>query len=55
MRIGIDCRLWSQTGVGRYIQNLVLNLAEIDHENEYVLFVGSGDEESVFSWRQINK
>lgn len=39
MIIGIDCRLWSQTGVGRYIRNLVVNLSEIDNKNSYVLFV----------------
>ena len=41
MRIGIDARLWNETGVGRYIRNLVENLLEIDSPNEYVLFVGS--------------
>jgi len=41
MRIGIDARLWNETGVGRYIRNLVENLLEIDSKNEYVLFVDS--------------
>jgi glycosyltransferase involved in cell wall biosynthesis len=39
MRIGIDCRLWNETGVGRYIRNLVMNLAEIDTSNDYILFL----------------
>ncbi len=39
MKIGIDARLWSQTGVGRYTQELVANLAKIDKENQYVLFL----------------
>jgi glycosyltransferase involved in cell wall biosynthesis len=39
MRIGIDARLWNETGVGRYIRNLVLQLQKIDSTNEYVLFV----------------
>lgn len=43
LRIGIDCRLWSQTGVGRYIQNLVSELLELDNKNEYVLFVRPQD------------
>jgi glycosyltransferase involved in cell wall biosynthesis len=43
MKIGIDCRLWNQTGVGRYIRNLVYNLAKLDNSNEYVLFVRSED------------
>lgn len=47
MKIGIDARLWSETGVGRYIRNLVSNLAEIDKQNEYVLFVRKRDSESI--------
>lgn len=39
MRIGIDARLWSEAGVGRYIRNLVRNLAEIDRKNDYYLFL----------------
>jgi glycosyltransferase involved in cell wall biosynthesis len=43
MRIGIDARLWDQTGVGRYIRNLVYNLQKIDKRNSYVLFVRKQD------------
>ncbi len=41
MRIGIDCRMFGpkQAGLGRYVQQLVLSLMEIDKKNEYVLFV----------------
>ncbi len=39
MRIGIDARLWSESGVGRYTRNLVSELQRIDTKNEYVLFV----------------
>lgn len=42
MRIGIDARLWNETGVGRYIRNLVEQLLIIDKKNEYVLFVKKG-------------
>jgi glycosyltransferase involved in cell wall biosynthesis len=42
MRIGIDVRLWNETGVGRYIRNLVWQLEKIDKKNEYVLFTYSG-------------
>ncbi len=49
MKIGIDCRLWSETGVGRYIRNLVLNLRKIDKKNEYVLFVLSKDYDQIIS------
>ncbi len=41
MRIGIDVRLWSETGVGRYIRNLVKKLQILDKNNQYVLFVRS--------------
>ncbi|KKQ96205.1 MAG: hypothetical protein A3C27_02150 [Candidatus Levybacteria bacterium RIFCSPHIGHO2_02_FULL_39_36] len=39
MRIGIDARLWNETGVGRYVRNLVSNLVLINSRNEYVLFI----------------
>jgi len=47
MKIGIDCRLWEETGVGRYARNLVLNLQKIDKKNEYVLFVLRKDREEI--------
>ena len=47
MLIGIDGRLWSQTGVGRYIRNLTSNLSRIDKKNSYVIFVSSSDFENV--------
>ncbi len=43
MKIGIDARLWNQTGVGRYIRNLVYNLQILDKKNDYVVFVMSED------------
>lgn len=45
MRIGIDCRLWNESGVGRYIRNLVDQLQIIDKVNDYTLFVLSKDYE----------
>lgn len=43
MRIGIDARLFGPKtaggGLGRYIQQLVTHLANIDQQNEYVLFL----------------
>ncbi|HXS15212.1 MAG TPA: glycosyltransferase, partial [Candidatus Saccharimonadales bacterium] len=47
MRIGIDARLWNETGVGRYIRNLVRELAKIDKENEYILFFRQSEFETV--------
>jgi glycosyltransferase involved in cell wall biosynthesis len=37
MRIAIDIRKVSQFGVGTHIWNLVRNLSEIDHDNQYFL------------------
>lgn len=39
MKIGIDARLYAQTGVGRYVENLIRELEGIDTENDYVIFV----------------
>ena len=39
MKIGIDARLINETGVGRYIRNLLSELARIDKVNTYVVFV----------------
>jgi len=49
MRIGIDCRLWSESGVGRYIRNLLQELAVIDSKNEYVLFIQNIDAQNLKS------
>ncbi len=43
MRIGIDARFFGPRvgggGLGRYVSELVNHLQEIDHENEYVIFL----------------
>ncbi|MCX8009130.1 MAG: glycosyltransferase, partial [Patescibacteria group bacterium] len=39
MKIGIDARLIEETGVGRYIRNLLKHLAALDSDNEYVIFL----------------
>lgn len=39
MKIGIDARLIEETGVGRYIRNLISQLGDKDHMNEYVIFL----------------
>lgn len=39
MKIGIDARLIDETGVGRYIRNLIAGLATLDRANEYVVFL----------------
>jgi len=47
MKIGIDARLFNQTGVGRYTSNLIENLLETDKSNNYVLFVRNEDFDQV--------
>lgn len=39
MRIGIDARLIAETGVGRYIRNLIEELEILDSSTEYVVFL----------------
>lgn len=45
MKIGIDCRMLRREtgGIGRYTRGLLRELAVIDQENEYVLFMTSKD------------
>ncbi len=38
MRIGIDARLWNETGVGRYIRSIFEYLPQVDDKNEYIWF-----------------
>lgn len=47
MNIGIDARLWNESGVGRYIRNLVEQLLIIDRKNSYSLFVLAKDKENI--------
>lgn len=39
MNIGIDARLIAETGVGRYIRNLIEHLGKLDDDNTYVIFL----------------
>ena len=41
MKIGIDGRLINETGVGRYIRNLIEQLGNLDAKNQYVVFLTS--------------
>ncbi len=47
MKIGIDARFWSQTGVGRYIREIVGELAKLDDQNEYVVYLMAEDFDKV--------
>ncbi len=39
MLIGIDARFYSESGVGRYLRNLIGNLKELDKTNQYIIFL----------------
>lgn len=47
MRIGIDARLWNESGVGRYTRNLIRELQLLDKENDYILFVLQKDSKNI--------
>lgn len=46
MKIGIDARLLNETGIGRYIRNLILELSNVDQKNTYVVFLNSQSADS---------
>ncbi len=39
MRIGIDARFYNESGVGRYLRNLIKNLQILDYKNDYFIFL----------------
>lgn len=41
MKIGIDGRLWYESGVGRYIRNLVLEIEKQNKKDEFLIFLNS--------------
>jgi glycosyltransferase involved in cell wall biosynthesis len=59
MKIGIDVRLWNETGVGRYIRNLIREILILDGSNDFVLFAKPSDylyikdyiSDSLSSWK----
>lgn len=53
-RIVIDGRMYSaqNAGIGRYSQNLLKNLAKLDHENEYFVIL---DQSGLKEWQISNK
>lgn len=55
MRIGIDARLYGvkHTGIGRYTQNLILNLAKADRKNTYVIFGSEEIREEIESLKRF--
>ena len=49
MRICIDGRLINESGIGRYIRNLLANISIIDEKNEYFILLKKKDLEK-FNW-----
>ncbi len=47
LRVGIDCRFWNETGIGRYMRNIVKNLARLDTTTHYYIFLLPKDIDSV--------
>ncbi|MBI2600049.1 glycosyltransferase family 4 protein [Candidatus Daviesbacteria bacterium] len=39
MRIGIDARFFNESGVGRYLRNLIRSLMVLDKDNQYFIFL----------------
>ncbi len=39
LRIGIDARLYDESGVGRYIRNLISEISKLDSKNNYYIFL----------------
>ncbi len=39
MKIGIDARFYNESGVGRYLRNLIKNLKVLDSKNQYFIFL----------------
>lgn len=46
-KIGIDARLYNESGIGRYIRNLLKWLQVADKENEYFVFLRKNEYESL--------
>lgn len=44
MRIVIDARMYQESGVGRYIRNLITQLQILDHKNDYFILLMKRDQ-----------
>lgn len=47
MRIAIDARMYRESGIGRYIRNLLTQLQKLDFENEYFILLAKKDFENL--------
>lgn len=55
MKIGIDARFYNESGVGRYLRNLINNLKKLDEENQYFIFLLAKDYENFNSFGNFQK
>lgn len=55
MRIGIDARFSSESGVGRYLRNFLTNLKILDKKNEYFIFLLPKDFDKFSETRNFRK
>ena len=55
MLVVIDCRLWNETGVGRYLRNLVGELLKRDSKTRYHLLFRSAEYEKLTFPKNVTK
>lgn len=55
MRIGIDCRMYNESGIGRYIRNLLIQLQRLDKDNQYFIFHLKDDYDTLLYYNNFHK
>lgn len=55
MKIGIDARFFNESGVGRYLRNLIENLKVLDRDNQYFVFLMPKDIDEFRSSKNFQK
>lgn len=55
MKIGIDARFYSESGVGRYLRNLIVNLKYLDTKNKYLILLLKKDYGEFLETKNFNK
>ncbi len=55
MRIAVDGRMYQESGIGRYIRNLISNLQILDRKNEYFILHKSSDYDTLVYHNNFKK
>lgn len=55
MKVAIDARMYRQSGVGRYIKNLIFWLEKLDKKNDYFILLGKKDFNTLKFNKNFNK